>query len=94
MDSMERHEMKLEATYPTGAEEWYCPSCGRRFLMQWPPHDKRIMMERGNENAIHSAGKGGLQIGSARAKDNRGPSSSDLNLGSWLDGLQGIDLDL
>lgn len=85
MDVVERHEMKLEATYPTGAEEWYCPTCGRRFLMQWPPHDKRIMMERG---------KGGLQIDSTQPKDDSGPASPDLNLGSWLDGLQEIDLDL
>lgn len=61
MDS-ERHEMELERTHPSGAEEWYCPTCGRRFLMQWPPHYKKIVLEQGDENALHSGGKGGLSI--------------------------------
>lgn len=55
----ERHEMILKQTHEGGAEEWYCPTCGRRFLMQWPPNFKRIVLECGDENAIHTGSKGG-----------------------------------
>lgn len=94
MNIAERHEMNLEAKYPTGAEEWLCPTCGRRFLMQWPPKYKRIILDAGDENIAHTASKGGLQIGSIQAKDGGDTNSSDVNLGSWLDGLRGLDLDV
>lgn len=58
-----RHEMELMATHASGAEEWYCPTCGRRFLMQWPPAYKKIVLEPGDELALHSGGKGGLRLG-------------------------------
>lgn len=57
-----RHEMVLVSTHETGAEEWYCPTCGRRFLMQWPPEYKKVILECGDENAIHSGGKGGVRM--------------------------------
>jgi hypothetical protein len=63
MYDQERHEMQLETTHPSGAEEWFCTICGRRFLMQWPPEYKKIVLERGDENALHSGGKGGLRMG-------------------------------
>lgn len=53
----EHHEMILESVHDSGAEEWYCPTCGRRFLMQWPPDYRKIVLEAGDENAIHSGGK-------------------------------------
>lgn len=61
-----QHEMHLVKTHPSGAEEWCCPTCGRRFLMQWPPNCKKIILEPGDEYAIHSGGKGGLQISVAQ----------------------------
>jgi hypothetical protein len=63
MDQQEHHQMVLETTHSSGAEEWYCPTCGRRFLMQWPPTYKKIVLETGDEYAIHSGNKGGLFIG-------------------------------
>jgi hypothetical protein len=56
-DQPQHHEMVLETIHDSGAEEWYCPVCGRRFLMQWPPHYSKIILEPGDENAIHSGGK-------------------------------------
>jgi hypothetical protein len=61
--SSEYHEMRLEKTHPSGAEEWGCPTCGRRFLIQWPPKYRKIVLEPGDEYALHSASKGGLQMG-------------------------------
>jgi hypothetical protein len=60
----ERHEMEMIAKHESGAEEWLCPVCGRRFLMQWPPAYKKIVLEAGDEYASHSCSKGGLRIGS------------------------------
>jgi len=63
MKEQQKHEMVLEITHPTGAEEWYCPTCGRRLLLSWPPAYKKIILDAGNELASHSGGKGGLRVG-------------------------------
>jgi hypothetical protein len=52
--------MKLEKIYPTGAEEWFCPRCGRRFIMQWLPTCNRMVLEAGDEQACHSGGHSNL----------------------------------
>lgn len=47
------HEMRLLRADETGAEEWACPTCGRRILLRWPPdYDKRVL-EPGDEEACH-----------------------------------------
>lgn len=61
MVDLNHHEMRLETTHPSGAEEWFCPTCERRFVMQWPPKYKRIVLCAGDEQARHSGSKGGLQ---------------------------------
>ena len=63
----QQHEMVLEKTYPSGADEWYCPTCGRRLLMDYEPTFKKKVLETGDEYAIHSGGKGGLRMGSMLA---------------------------
>ena len=55
----EHHVMVLEGTHPSDAEEWYCPTRGRRILMRWPPSYKKIILEAGDEGAIHCVGNGG-----------------------------------
>lgn len=60
MSEQPRHEMILGITHPSGAEEWYCPTCGRRFTIQWPPEYKKIILNAGDELAIHTGGKGGV----------------------------------
>lgn len=70
----EQHQMHLIATHPSGAEEWYCPMCGRRFLLQWPPAYKKIILEPGDEHVVHSGGKGGMEVGAAAVS----PQSADL----------------
>lgn len=56
------HEMQLVRTHDSGAEEWHCPTCGRRFLMHWPPSYKKVVLEVGDEFAAHVGGKGGTQV--------------------------------
>lgn len=58
----QKHEMVLQSTDESGVEEWYCPTCGRRFLLRWPPHYNRVILERGDESAIHDGGKGGVKM--------------------------------
>ena len=58
-----RHEMILNGSVESGAEEWACPTCGRRMLLRWPPHYEKLILEHGDEAAIHVGGKGGLRLG-------------------------------
>jgi hypothetical protein len=69
MSEQEYHEMVLDTVLPSGAEEWYCPTCGRRFLMQWPPAYSKVILEPGDESAIHSGGKGGVTMQGMKVDD-------------------------
>lgn len=62
MNDQPRHEMVLETTHPSGAEEWYCPTCGRRMTITWQPW-KKIILESGDIYAAHGGSKGILNIG-------------------------------
>jgi hypothetical protein len=62
MNEQQKHEMILDKTHPSGADEWYCPTCGRRFLFDYEPSFKKTILEAGDEYAIHSGGKGGLRM--------------------------------
>jgi hypothetical protein len=58
----QRHEMRLMTTYPSGAEMWHCPTCGRMFLTHWPPACARIVLESGDDQAVHVGRANGLDI--------------------------------
>ncbi len=66
-DPSQQHVMQLAITYTTGAEVWLCPTCGRRFMMQWQPEFQRIILEPGDDMAPHSGSKGGLRLGPIQA---------------------------
>jgi len=51
------HEMQFERLHSSGAQEWFCPACGRRLLMQWPPSFEKQILVPGNPNAFHTGGK-------------------------------------
>jgi hypothetical protein len=94
MDEVAQHEMQLSATYGTGAEEWYCPICGRRFIMQWPPHYKKVVLEAGDENVKHAGGKGQLCVGSAQVNPaDETECPEELDRETWEDWLSDVDLD-
>ncbi len=57
--------MILNGRAESGAEEWVCPTCGRRMLFRWRPHYEKLVLEHGDDTAIHIGGKGGLRIGDA-----------------------------
>lgn len=99
MAHSEHHDMELVTTHPTGAEEWYCPKCGRRFLMHWPPHYKKVVLEAGDEYAFHSGGKGGLQMQppqmnpQSSQEEEPDVTFSDELRAALEDALQDIDID-
>ncbi len=64
MNEQQRHEMVLGTTYPSGAEEWNCPTCGRRLLISWEPKFKRTVLEVAMNMQVTAGGKAGLQMGS------------------------------
>lgn len=65
MENSEHHKMMVTKRYENGAEEWACPTCGRRFLLQWGPEHKRIILEPGDEAVAHSGSSGGIRMSAA-----------------------------
>lgn len=79
---MNNHVMTLVSTAPDGVEEWHCPSCGRRFLMEWPPHYHRVILAAGDETVSHTISKVGLP---GLAMDVDALSASERQRGVALD---------
>jgi hypothetical protein len=48
----QHHLMQLATTYPSGAEEWSCPTCGRRFVMTGLPGYEQLTLERGARHVL------------------------------------------
>jgi hypothetical protein len=88
------HEMVLEKTHPSGMEEWHCPTCGRRFLVQWPPEYKTIILEPGDQDTRHS-----LAPGTARLALHEMPQTKDtivieeFRLIPWIKWMEQVDFD-
>ncbi|GGV10642.1 MULTISPECIES: hypothetical protein [Streptomycetaceae] len=47
------HEMKLVGRLGTGADEWTCPTCGRRVSLRRLPEPELIVLDPGDESAVH-----------------------------------------
>lgn len=100
MNDQPRHEMVLESTHPSGAEEWYCPTCGRRMTITWEPW-KKIILEPGDIYAAHGGSKGILNMGRLQISlGNEGDTPAepattleDPYLASWEGWLDEMDWD-
>jgi hypothetical protein len=95
----QRHEMVLERTHPSGAEDWYCPTCGRRMSITWQPW-KKIVLEPGDTYAAHSGSKGGLEMGPLQVSQGEGSTPTPLDgslqdpyLAPWLRWMDQFDSD-
>lgn len=87
----ERHEMILNGRALSGAEEWYCPACGRRMLLRWPPDYEKLVLEHGDDAAVHVGGKGGLFVGGMTVTPERRRDMAGADM-QWLRDI-GIDWD-
>jgi hypothetical protein len=79
----QQHEMVLVRTQPSGADEWHCPTCGRRLVMVPAPDFQKIVLNPGDEHVIHVGGKGRIPPAT--------PSPADDDR-AWLYSI-GIDWD-
>jgi len=88
------HEMVLERTHISGVEEWYCPTCGRRFLVQWPPAYKMIILEPGEKDTRHNVSKVNSRIGPRQVTQalEIGPIE-EFRLIPWLKWMEKVDFD-
>ena len=82
------HTMEHVQTHSTGEDELYCPKCGRRVLIQWPPNYKKVILDTGDEYAIHSGGVGGLSMGAPQVSQNSKLAEKDAErLNDWEEWL-------
>ncbi|MFF2043358.1 hypothetical protein ACFVVX_23350 [Kitasatospora sp. NPDC058170] len=47
------HEMKFVGRLASGADEWSCPTCGRRVTLRRLPDPELIVLDPGDESAVH-----------------------------------------
>lgn len=94
--SEQYHEMTLEKKYPSGADEWLCPVCGRRVIISWEPRFKRTVLEDGDPNVGHSGFKADQQMeemmdapsSEAPAHKNVDLAIDETRLAPWLEWLE------
>ena len=87
----ETHQMILNGRAESGAEEWVCPDCGRRVLMRWPPDFERLILEHGDDGAVHVGAKGGVRMTGLEVNPSPPPGLSS-EARQWLNN-NGIDWD-
>ena len=88
------HEMVLEKTHVSGVEEWYCPTCGRRFLVQWPPAYKMIIIEPGEKDTRHNVSRTNTRIGSLPTTQLDAIDLIDeFRLAPWIKWMEKADFD-
>jgi len=94
MSEIKHHEMLLEQRYPSGAEEWFCPICDRRFVVQWPPKYRKIILEAGDEHVSHNGRSQSTQPAHEEHEEQSNLSSEwhsafdDLDFDDWPDELE------
>jgi hypothetical protein len=88
------HEMVLEKTHISGVEEWSCPICGRRFLVQWPPAYKMIIVEPGEKDTRHNVSKVNSHLASPQPTQLEEIELTDeFRLIPWLKWMEKVDFD-
>ena len=83
MSDTERHDMQLQQSFPSGAQEWLCTTCKRRVVIESGSNRVKIIaLEPGDERAIHSTSSGGLRVAASQARESDGASGPDRS--GWL----------
>ena len=90
--SDKHHEMVLEKTHISGVEEWYCPDCGRRFLVQWPPSYKMVIIEQGEKDTRHNVSRLSSRIISDSVEQAEDPEPiEEFRLMPWIQWMDKVD---
>jgi hypothetical protein len=89
----QQHEMRLEKTYPSGAQEWFCPTCARRFIAQWQPTINIIALEAGDSRVGHTGSTGDLRMRPLQIRQVEEPMLSDELRAALEEALEDVDLD-
>lgn len=95
--NLPQHEMYLVKTYASGAQEWLCPICYRRFLLHLQPETNKLntlLLEEGNLFASHIGNKDSdqLQVTEIEVSDDE-PVLSDELLKAIEKALKDVDFD-
>jgi hypothetical protein len=86
------HEMVLEKTHISGVEEWFCPDCGRRFLVQWPPSYKMVVLEQGEKDTRHNVSRTNTRIISDAIQQTDEPEPiEEFRLMPWIQWMDKVD---
>jgi hypothetical protein len=99
MTDQEHHTMELVATQPSGYQEWLCPTCGRRFLLQLTPKYQKVILSEGDFYASHSGGTGGVTMGAMNIiqkpvePEEAVPVFDESSLAPWKDWLEEVDFE-
>jgi len=101
MHEFEEHQMIWQKIYPSGIEEWFCPTCGRCLLVTRKPKFMEIIREPGDEYAFHIGGKdslsgGPLEVISTEDIDSQAAADGfeeEKWLAPWLGWMQAVDFD-
>lgn len=89
MVTHEQHVMERVQGYDTGAEEWACPTCGRRLLRHAHPAHATTVLAAGDATASHCGGSGAPLAAQAPAA---GADDIPLEmLRPWLKALRAIE---
>ena len=74
--------MTRTRTPEPGVEEWACTRCSRRLLLRRPPAFEKIVIDHGDEWAVH-VGSAWLQLSLGEPRRS-GPGSLPAQDRSWL----------
>ena len=75
-------------------EEWYCPTCGRRFLVQWPPAYKIVILEAGEKDTRHNVSRLNIRKGSPQvAQVEETDLIEEFRLVPFLRWMEKVDFD-
>jgi len=76
MSSPERHEMQLQRTFPSGAQEWFCPECKRWMVLHHDPERgkaKIVVLEVGDALVGHFGGTKGVTVAGSQIQPGTAP---------------------
>jgi hypothetical protein len=91
--SPRRHEMVHKGTDASGAEEWLCRECGRHFVIRWRPDLERLVLNPGDESAVHYGRRDEVGITQIRATPVRSEPSTLSEDDAWRRWLRDHGMD-